>query len=80
MKKHKAILTGEDIVFESNRYKNKRFINAKKVNKSINELETFLIVDFGQNDWSPRFLRRHFNILRDQLGFSKQPEKEMNKR
>lgn len=47
--------------------KNNYIITKRKAKKYIDELEDFLIVDFLQDDWSPGFLRQHFNILRQQL-------------
>jgi hypothetical protein len=35
--------------------------------EAVEQLEEFLIADFGQTDWSPKFLAMHFKICKDQI-------------
>ena len=41
--------------------------DAETVLEAVETLEEFLIADFGQKDWSPKFLKKHFKICKDEI-------------
>ena len=42
-------------------------IKPKTVLEAVESLEEFLVADFGQKDWSPKFLKSHFDICKKQI-------------
>ena len=43
----------------------------KLITQELDSLECFLCADFGQKDWSIRFLHKHFDIMRKRSGLEK---------
>ena len=40
---------------------------TETVFEAVEHLEEFLIADFGQTDWSEKFLKDHFRICKDEI-------------
>ena len=46
--------------------------------EAVEELEDFLIADFGQKDWNEQFLARHFKICKDRIKKLQESSEEIN--
>lgn len=42
-------------------------LRPKTILAVVGDLEQFLVADFGQNDWSPDFIKTHFKICKDSV-------------
>jgi len=63
------VVTREEIKEFENELKKRWFIieEPKSIIEIIENLEEFLVADFGQKDWDENFLKRHFKILKDSV-------------
>ena len=46
-------------------------LTQEKIENCLDNLEMFLCADFGQKDWSVKFLHKHFELMRKSAGIRK---------